>query len=278
MFTPLRRALLGAAVIAAAITAGAGPAAQAADLTVDEIVEKANYTGYYQGADGRAKVEMAIIDEQGRERKRIFTILRRDAQPGDVEDEAFTGDQRFYVYFERPADVNKTAFLVWKHPGKDDNRWLYLPGLDLVKPIAPGDKRTSFVGSHFFYEDVSGRGTDRDAHELVETNKTYYVVKSTPKNPDLAEFAYFKSYIHKKTFLPVQIKYFDGNDQNYRTYTVEQVKTIDGFLTITTSKMEDKKIGGHTTMTYNSVEYNIGLPEDIFTERYLRTPPRKHLR
>ncbi|MCB1555893.1 MAG: outer membrane lipoprotein-sorting protein, partial [Alphaproteobacteria bacterium] len=93
------------------------------------VVDKANHAAYYQGKDGRAKVKMLIRDGQGRERTRQFVILRKDIGADD-------GEQKFYVYFSRPADVNKTAFMVWKHPGKDDDRWLYLPALDLVKRIA----------------------------------------------------------------------------------------------------------------------------------------------
>ena len=82
--------------------------ATAAAIEVAEVVEKANHAAYYQGKDGKARVQMTIIDAQGRERNRDFTILRLN-----VQDEV-DGDQKIYVYFNRPADVNKTAFMVWK--------------------------------------------------------------------------------------------------------------------------------------------------------------------
>ena len=83
---------------------------------VDEIIHRANQTSYYQGKDGRAQVMMTITDSQGRERERRFTILRRDVSDSDdIAGEAYNGDQQFYVFFQRPADVNKMAFLVWKH-------------------------------------------------------------------------------------------------------------------------------------------------------------------
>lgn len=241
-------------------------------MTVEEIVLKANHTAYYQGEDGRAMVEMTIRDEQDRERKRSFIILRKDA-PGEKD-----LDQFFYVYFQRPADVNKTAFLVWKHTDKDDDRWLYLPALDLVKRIAASDKRTSFVGSHFYYEDVSGRNPRDDAHELLEESDHYYVLKSTPKKPDSVEFKYYKNWIHKKTFIPVKTEFYDQNDKAYRTYEALKVDTIESFPTVTEAKMSDKTIGGYTQMRYSKVQYNADIPEDIFTERYLRSAPRKYLR
>ncbi|TNE37926.1 MAG: outer membrane lipoprotein-sorting protein [Alphaproteobacteria bacterium] len=242
-------------------------------MDVEEIVAKANEVSYYQGDDGRAKVNMTITDDQGRERTRAFVILRKDNEPG-----AGSGEQKFYVFFSRPADVNKTAFLVWKHMDKDDDRWLYLPGLDLVKRIAASDKRSSFVGSNFFYEDVSGRNPDLDTHALVQEDDNYYVLESTPKDKAGVEFASYKSWIHKATFLPIKIDYINDAGEVYRTYEALNVEEVGGYMTVTASKMTDVKAGSSTSMTYSDVAYDMGLEDDIFSERYLRNPPRNLLR
>ena len=236
---------------------------------VQEIVDRASAAAYYQGRDGRAAVRMSI---QGRERTRDFIIMRSDL------DDVDNGEQRFYVFFDRPADVNRTAFLVWKNPDADDDRWLYLPALDLVKRIAPSDERTSFVGSHFFYEDVSGRGPREDNHVLEEETDIYYIVRSTPKESGTAEFTSYRNWIHKATFIPVKTEYYDEAGETYRTYTANAVEVIDGYPTVVQSSMEDRRIGGETKMSYSKVKYDLDLPEEIFTERYLRTPPRRLLR
>ncbi|RMD83664.1 MAG: outer membrane lipoprotein-sorting protein, partial [Candidatus Dadabacteria bacterium] len=147
-------------------------------ISVEEVVAKANHAAYYQGNDGRAHVTMIIRDKNGKERKRQFVILRKNLAKNSSESD---GDQDFYLYFTRPADVSKTAFMVHKHVKGEDDRWLYLPALDLVKRIAATDKRTSFMGSHFFYEDISGRNPNADTHSLEET-EDYYIIKSVPKS------------------------------------------------------------------------------------------------
>lgn len=257
--------------VCAAMMTVAAVSLSAADADVAEIVRKANHAAYYQGDNGKARVSMTITDDQGRERSREFTILRRDNSAEDL-------GQKFYVYFNRPADVNKTAFLVWKNPGKDDDRWLYLPALDLVKRISASDERTSFVGSHFFYEDVSGRNPDEDSHEILEESSNYFVLKSTPKNPSSVEFAYYKNWIHKSTFIPVKTEFYDKAGQAYRTYEALKVEKFGEFPTVVQARMSDRNIGGSTTMSYSKVEYDLDLPEDIFSERYLRAAPRSHLR
>ncbi len=238
---------------------------------VMDIVSKANHMAYYQGKDGRARVKMHITDQQGRERNKEFTILRKDLGEDDTE-------QKFYVYFHRPADERGTVFMVWKHVGKDDDRWLYLPALDVTKRIAASDERTSFVGSDFYYEDVSGRGIQEDKHELAEVTDNYYVVTSRPKKPELVEFDHYTTYVHKESYIPVRTEYFRKDGSKYREMTVLEVRNIQGFTTMTKQQMADLDSGGQTVITYDSVEYNLGLPEDIFTERYLRRAPRKYLR
>ena len=112
-----------------------GGSALAEGLTVDEVVQRTEQVAYYQGDDGRARVTMTITDGQGRVRNRRFQILRRD-QDGDADEGA--AEQKYFVHIKYPADVKNTVFMVWKHPERDDDRWLYLPALDLVKRIAAG--------------------------------------------------------------------------------------------------------------------------------------------
>ena len=248
------------AVFAPAWAAQAGPDAQ-------QIIDKANVANYYQGQDGRAVVRMKIKDAQGRKRVRQFTILRRDLSDG--------GQQSFLVLFSRPADVKGTVFLVNKKPQSDDERWMYLPALDLVKRIAAADKRTSFVGSHFFYEDISGRGTHEDRHQLVAMTAQHYVVQSTAKKPGDVEFKHYKVWVDKATSLPVKIEYTDKSGKLYRRIEALRVETIQGRPTITKMRATDLKDGGSTVLVMKGISYDLSLPQSVFTERSLRNPPRQ---
>lgn len=244
-----------------------------ADLAdVQKIVEKANVMAYYQGDDGKSHVKMTITDKNGTVRNREFNILRKDVKDG--------GDQFYYVFFQKPADVRRMVFMVHKHADskEDDDRWLYMPAIDNVNRIAASDKRTSFVGSDFLYEDVSGRSLDEDVHELTETTDKYYVVKNTPKDKKIVEFEYYNVYIDKETFMPMKMEYFDEKGSNYRTIESLKVEKIEGFPTVVLSKVTDKKRESTTEMQFTRIDYNLGLDNDIFSERYLRRPPREAIR
>jgi len=247
--------------------------------SVDEIVNRANLVAYYQGQDGKSKVNMTITDKQGRTRTRDYTILRKNVQVG--------GDQKYYVYFLGPADVRKMVFMVHKHtaPGSDDVRGLYLPNLDLVTRIAAGDKRTSFVGSDFLYEDVSGRNLAEDNHELVKTDEQYYVIKNTPLKPESVEFSYYLVSIDRKNYMPMKMEFYDKNGKLYRTIETKKVEMIAAkegdkevqYPTATEAVVKDLNTGSTTEMKFSEVQYNLNL-DDVFTERYLRRPPKEAMR
>jgi len=233
---------------------------------VNTIVSKANFAAYYQGKDGKAKVSMVITDKKGRTQQREFIILRKDIKDG--------GDQNYYVYFLRPPDVRKMVFMVHKHADlkKDDDRWLYLPDLDLVKRIAAGDKRTSFVGSDFLYEDVSGRSLEEDTHQLIDANDKLFVIRNIPKRPETVEFNYYDVSIDRKTFMPMKMEYYDKNGKLYRIIKSSKIEKIQEFPTVVKSVVLDLKTGSKTEMEFSDISYDINLG-DIFTERYLRRPP-----
>jgi hypothetical protein len=169
------------------------------------------------------------------------------------------------------------VYLVRKHAGTDDDRWLYLPGLDLVRRVSAGDKRTSFVGAHYFYEDVSGRGPDEDTHELLETTDEFYHLRHTPRDGASVEFARYETWIDRSTFIPMKIEYTNSAGTLYRRVEVLAVENIEGYPTVTLSRVSDLVGGGRTDMQFRYIDYDLGLDESVFTERSLRTPPRQWL-
>jgi len=239
---------------------------------VQTIVNKANIVAYYQGKDGKAQVKMTITDKKGQERNHEFIILRMDVKDG--------GDQKYFVYFQRPFDVRKMVYMVHKHADvkKDDDRWLYLPALSLVKRIAAGDKRTSFVGSDFVYEDVSGRSLEEDTHELIETTDKLFVVKNVPKQPDTVEFSYYNVEIDRKTYVPMKMEFYDKENNLYRVIESKKVEMIQKFPTVVKSLVSNLKTGSKTEMEFSNIKYDINLTDDIFTARYLQKPPREAIR
>ncbi len=240
------------------------------DMSADAIVEKASHAAYYGGEDGRTLARMMIVDANGRKQLRQFTILRKDIEEG--------GEQRFLVVFSRPADVKGTVFMVHKKPKTEDDRWLYLPALDLVKRISAGDKRTSFVGAHYFYEDVSGRSPKEDIHKLLAVDESFYILEHKPKETASVEFASYKTWIDKETFLPLTIEYYNASGKAFRKIEATKVEVIQGIPTVTDAKVTNLLDGSFTLMQFKNMKYDLGIPQEIFNERALRNPPNEWLK
>jgi outer membrane lipoprotein-sorting protein len=241
------------------------------NLPGKEIIKKSQQEFFYPGNDFKAKVQMKLINKNGKERIRELTMLRLNI--GEQE------DQKYYMYFHQPADVREMTFMVWKYSKKNDDRWLYVPSIKLVRQIAANDKNSSFVGSDFSYEDVTGREIHLDEHTLKEENtingNSAYVVESIPKDKKSTFFSRKVSWIDKSTFLPLKEEYYDKRGDLHKTFTAAKIETVQGIETIMQRTMTNNKNGHHTIVVFEKVKYNVGLKEDIFTERYLRNAPQE---
>lgn len=236
------------------------------------IVENSLRAFYYAGQDMKAHVSMSLVNPQGKTRSRRMTLLRRN--------QGERGDQKYYIFFHEPSEVKGTAFLVWKYPAKEDDRWIFIPSVNLVKRIAANDKRSSFVGSDFTYEDVSGRDAGDETHSLrgVEEldGRTCYVVESVPKSP--ADYARRTSWIDQEHYLPLKEEYVDARGVTTRVFTADEVAQVGGHWTVTKRTMKNLQTGHRTEVVFTDVAYDVGLNDDLFSERYLRQPPMGVLR
>ena len=240
-------------------------------ITADEVVKKSQAAFLYQGKDFKARVMMKLISKGGQKRIRELTMLRKNY--GETG-----GDQKFFMYFFQPADVKDMTFMVYKYPAKDDDRWLFVPAINMVRRIAAQDKSSSFVGSDFTYEDVSGRDIADDTHAVIKEEKLggkdCYLIKSMPRAGDV-DYNYKLSWVDKGNFLPLKEEYYNKKGELSRVFSADEVKDIKGLPTITKRTMKNLNSGHMTEVTYTKTDYNIGIEDSLFSERYLKQPPKK---
>ena len=243
----------------------------AQDLSIDEIVMNTFKAEKYLGDDRVTMVNMDIKNsDQDVVMEREFLLIKKNVGNGLK--------QKWYTYFKKPADIRKLVFMVWKNPEEDDDRWLFLPAMDLVKRLAGSDKRSYFVGSQFVYEDVTGRSQYLDNHELVKTTDKFYEIKSTPKSTSGEDFQYYYTYVDKTTFIPMERTYYDNNGDSHRVFKTTKVETIQDFPTIVEFSMTNTQTGESTDVVFSGLKYNVGVDDKLFTEAQIRKTPRKWLK
>ena len=254
--------------------------ADSSSANADEIMGYSQRAYYFAGEDAKGMLTMELIDRKGGTRRRVMTMLRRNQEK--------SGEQKYFIYFHEPGDVRRLTFMIWKYPGQQDNRWIYVPAVDLIRRIAAEDKYSSFVGSDFSYEDVSGRDLADDTHRLLGEEpldgRETFVIESIP----LASAAFTKrvSWIDKENFLPLKIEYYDTQNQLQRTFTANAIEDIAAddedlervYPTVMKRTMENVKSGHRTVVTVTSVSYDLGLSDEDFSERHMRRPPRAWVR
>jgi hypothetical protein len=242
-----------------------------AQKTAGDIMKESHLAYYYAGDDGLAQVTMNIIDKRGKERNREFVMLRIDKEDG--------GKQMYYTYFKKPSDVARLTFMVHKNADANDDRWIYVPAVDLVKRISADDKNSSFVGSDFSYEDVSGRHWSEDAHTLVKDSTwedaAIWIIESVP-NGDWA-FDKKVSYIDQTSLLPYREEYFEDGEV-VKVMQSEKIEEADGIMTITHRTMNDLKKERVTHVIFDNIDYNVGVKDEVFTERFLVNPPMQYIK
>lgn len=248
-----------------------GAAPSGAEMSAEEIMKESHLKQYYAAQSGRANVEMTIMNKKGKERKREFVIIRKDMEDG--------GDQRFFVYFQAPGDVRRMSFLAWKNPHGEDARWIYVPAIDLTRQISARDKFSSFAGSDFTYEDVSGRHWAEDTHaskgEETVDGRAAYLIESVPAEGKDSSYNRRLTWIDKETLLPIKSEYYGKKDALERLYEITATAEFAGHPTVTAQRMTDVKKKSTSTVVFSAIEYDLEVDDKIFTEGRLSSPPRE---
>lgn len=260
--------------------AGAIQSVHALGASADEIMTRSQRAYYYAGSDAKGRLTMELIGRGGGKRVRVMTMLRRNHEDG--------GDQKYFIYFHEPGDVRRLTFMVWKYPAREDDRWIFVPAVDLIRRIAAEDKYASFVGSDFTYEDVSGRDVAEDTHTVVREERlgerNTFVIESLPRAP--SAFSKRISWIDSENFLPLKEEFYDAQGELHRVFTADKVEDIAAgegrearvYPTATKRTMKNVKTGHRTEVSVDAVTYDLGLEDGDFAERRMRRPPSDWIR
>jgi hypothetical protein len=221
------------------------------------------------GADSRAEVRLTLFDRRDRARERALTLLMKRAQGSD-------GD-KVLTRFTRPEDIRGTSFLVWEHPGAEDERFLYLPSLGRVRRIAGSEAQESFVGTDFTYEDIGGREFDDYTYALLDENATWrapggtsypaYRLESTRRDPS-SRYPRIVSLV-TKDFVVVEAEIYNRRHEREKRYSVHRLEKADGIWTVLEAEMANDLDRTRTRLRVDSIEYNVGLTDAQFSRREL---------
>ena len=227
----------------------------------EEIITKVDETLTSETRD--SKIKMTIVNENGQKRDRTIKILSK-------------GDNRGLVEFLKPADVEGTTFLTVDKNDKE-NMWLYLPAVGSVRKVASHMRNGSFMGTDFTYNDISMIGgsdyNDKYDSKLIGEAKINgdkcYVLESTPTEDDI-DYSKMKMWVRKNDYMPLKMEFYDQDKKLLKVMTNKNITNIDGHITPKKIIMKNQQKGTKTILNLEKIEFNIEIPQRIFTTRYMK--------
>lgn len=184
------------------------------------------------------------------------------------------GESSVLLRFLEPPDIAGTGLLSVDRADGGNEQWLYLPALDRVRRVAGDRKGGRFVGSDIYFEDLQERKPVRDTHRIIgkETlaGTACDILESVPV--DAASSVYRKrvSWVDPATALVHRVDYYEKDDKEpSKRWLLVAKKQIQGYWTVTESRMTDLATGHQTRVTIDIARYDRRLPAKLFGNQAL---------
>ena len=241
------------------------PGTLAAQPSALDIMQKVQQRA--TGNSSMAEVEMTLINQNGSRRVRQMEMFSKRY-------EQFTSRS---IYFQAPADVYGTAFLIrdYTETEQEDEQWLYLPALRKTKRISTQDKGGSFMGSDLNYADMGSDSLDESTYTFVKEG----VVNEHPvwiieAQPNTQEYALKKGYtkalllIRKDNHVIVRSVNWLLNSSRIRYMDVIKLEQTDSIWAPTMVRIwttENQTTTHQTILQTRNLRFNTDISDDVFS-------------
>lgn len=208
-------------------------------------------------ADIQAEIIMIIKRASGEEKRRELMVWTKNNPAGE--------DWRL-MKFLAPADIKDLGFLVLA----DDQMYLYMPEFQRVRRIASHNKKESFVGSDFSYDDLGTAGFSAFfIPKFKEENEKAWILELARKPGAKKQYSKIILTVDKATELPVRAELYDDSGQLFKVETQEN-SLIGKYWVPTRFVMENARTGTSTVLELRNVRVDQNLTAEIFTQRNLK--------
>jgi outer membrane lipoprotein-sorting protein len=228
-------------------------------ITGKEILQKVdNRTiGEQAPKDLEAIMIMTIVSSKGRKKIREIKVWTKNNIDRD--------DWRV-MKFLSPPDVKNVGFLVLS----DDQMYLYLPEFYRIRRIASHNKKESFMGSDFSYEDMGTSGfTKFYDSKLLNENDNEWILELKRKQGVSKPYRKIKMWVLKESELPLRMELYD-NSENLWKVVEQKVKKTGNYWIPIKIKMKNVKKNSYTVLEMKDIKVDQRLGKELFTKRFLK--------
>lgn len=215
--------------------------------------------------DLTAELVMVLRNRHGQESRRDVRIRTLEVE-GD-------GDKSLSI-FDRPRDVEGTAFLSFSHATGNDDQWLYLPALSRVKRISTSNKSGPFMGSEFSYEDISSQEVEEYTYRWLRDEQLdgvdAYVVEQVPVDRN-SGYSKLVTWVDMAEFRPLKVEFYDRRASLLKTLVYSGYNQYLGqYWRADQMSMENHQTGKSTVLEWTGYEFGTGLTDRDFDQNSLK--------
>lgn len=263
------RATAIAALVVAAGVAVIGPGSAYAQTPEEqkglEIAEEADRRDFGFG-DNEVSLRMVLMNKQGESSTRELRIKTLEVEDPNEGDKSLT-------VFDKPRDIQGTAFLSFTHILEPDDQWLYLPALKRVKRISSANKSGPFVGSEFAYEDLTSQEVPKYKYKWLRDEPCgdlmCFVVEQYPQYEN-SGYTRRVAWIDQEEYRVMKAEFYDRKDSLLKTLTFEGYNQyLDQYWRPDIMTMVNHQTGKSTVLEFDDYKFRTGVDERDFNTRAL---------
>lgn len=158
----------------------------------------------------------------------------------------------------------------------EDELWIYFPDADDIMRISGHMLKQGMMGSDISYEDMleTEKLTEDYSSSLLKDavveNRSCYVVELKAKHSG-AKYSIQKMYVDKKNYVPLKIEMYARGGRLVKVMVQSQVRQIQGRYVAFEANIKDmRQRNSSTTVKFKKLQYNIRIPDYVFSRNYLR--------
>jgi outer membrane lipoprotein-sorting protein len=183
------------------------------------------------------------------------------------------GQSKVIIRFTSPSEVKGVALLVFNHPDRLSDQWMWTPAVERDRRIALQDRSTRFFGTDFTFEDLEERDVDQYDYALLGDEEVEKVpcwkIRATPKVAKSSQYTNSIVWVRKDNYAFARGDFY-VKDQVVRQLKYLNLSNIQGVWTAGEIVMSDFKRGSVTSLKLEKVEYDVSLDEARFTLQGIR--------
>lgn len=264
--------LLSIVGLAALLTSGSIAAAESAPeaKTVDQILDCV----VDNTPDGTARQEFKLLVH---DRSGGVQTMKAKLHWKRGEDKL----TNILVRLSAPADLRGSSYLLIEREEQND-MFAYLPELRLVRRVTGRHSAGSVFGSDFSYEDmqrlynVSTTGQSTRLPDVEIGGRKTYVIETLPNSEDDSAYRKTLSYVDHETCVALKTEFFEKEDNPRKTLLADasSLTEVDGVWIPKKVRIEDVRTATHTELVVEKIEFDVEIPDRMFTRSSLERKGR----